>query len=76
MIGWIIVGVIVYNVAKRIKWSDDGDVTNVNNGKTFFSDYHEVDGDCFRCHGTGRVNGRTCRKCGGSGRFHRTTYYN
>ena len=35
--------------------------------------YKDVSGECWLCNGTGKVNGKTCRKCGGSGEyFHRT----
>lgn len=37
--------------------------------------YKKTRGMCYRCHGTGTVRGRTCRKCGGSGKFSRTTWY-
>ena len=37
--------------------------------------YKKTRGMCYRCNGTGHVHGRTCRKCGGSGKFSRTTWY-
>ena len=37
--------------------------------------YKKTTGICYRCHGTGTVRGSTCRKCGGSGKFSRTTWY-
>ena len=46
--------------------------TKVRHSTDFFGSRHTtVDGPCFQCDGTGKVYGQTCRKCGGSDRFHR-----
>ena len=46
----------------------------VKHGQNIFGcRYKDVSGDCWLCNGTGKVHGKTCRKCGGSGEyFHRT----
>ena len=50
--------------------------TRVKRGKNLFGcRYKEVSGECFRCNGSGKVHGKTCRKCGGTGEFCRTTFY-
>ena len=48
---------------------------SVKRGRDFLGRYKTVSGECFRCDGTGRVYGRTCRKCGGSGRYSHTIRY-
>ncbi len=48
----------------------------VKRGSDFWGHkYKKTSGICYACHGTGYVRGRTCRKCGGSGKFSRTTWY-
>ena len=48
----------------------------VERGSDFWGHrYKTTRGMCYRCHGTGTVRGRTCRQCGGSGEFARTTWY-
>ena len=48
----------------------------VERGRDFWGHkYKKRHGMCYRCHGTGYVHGGTCRKCGGSGKFSRTTWY-
>jgi DnaJ-class molecular chaperone len=37
--------------------------------------YKKTSGICYRCHGKGYVHEETCSKCGGSGRYERTTWY-
>ena len=50
--------------------------THVKHGKNIFGcRYREVSGECFSCDGTGKVHGKRCRKCGGSGRYSRTTWH-
>jgi RecJ-like exonuclease len=50
--------------------------THVERGSDFWGHkYKKTRGICYRCHGTGTVRGRTCRKCGGSGKYSRTTWY-
>ena len=49
---------------------------HVKRGSDFWGHkYKNVHGMCYPCHGTGSVRGKTCRKCGGSGKFSRTTWY-
>jgi len=55
--------------------SSGGD-TRVRHGKDILGHkYKTVDGDCYRCGGSGEVHGQTCRKCGGSGRFYKRIWY-
>ena len=50
--------------------------TRVRHGKNIFGErYRTEDGPCYRCDGTGEVHGHTCRKCGGSGWYHKRTWY-
>ena len=49
--------------------------TRVRHGKNIFGcRYKDVSGECFSCNGSGKVHGKTCRKCGGSGRYSHTTW--
>ena len=69
MFGTIMTLCLLYSVGKTL--SERGK-TKVTHSRDFFGGHHTtVDGPCFRCDGTGKVHGRTCRKCGGSGRYHR-----
>lgn len=69
MLETIFIVCALYAVGKTI--SDRGK-TKVSHSRDIFGGRHTtVDGPCFSCDGTGKVRGRTCRKCGGSGRFHR-----
>lgn len=36
-----------------------------------FSTVTTVTGECWGCGGSGRVHGRTCRRCGGTGEYRR-----
>ena len=49
--------------------------THVKHGRNIFGRYTKVSGECFSCNGTGKVHGKRCRKCGGSGRYSRTTWH-
>ena len=56
-------------------YGEEGD-NHVEHGSDFWGHkYKKTRGICYRCHGTGAVHGRTCRKCGGTGEFSRTTWY-
>ena len=58
--------------AERAKEHD----TKITRGEDEFGDkYKTIEGECFRCHGKGRVHGAICRKCNGTGRYKRTTWY-
>lgn len=53
-----------------------GDDNRVKRGRNIFgSRYRTVRGVCYRCNGTGSVRGQRCRKCGGTGEYKRTTWY-
>lgn len=70
MIFEVLMGIAALDVIS--KWGD----TRVKRGKDFLGRrYKKQSGKCFRCDGTGHVHGRTCRKCGGSGRYSHTTWY-
>ena len=48
----------------------------VERGRNFWGHkYKKRRGICYHCHGTGFVRGKTCSKCGGSGKFSHTTWY-
>lgn len=73
MIGTILVACGVAATLNTL--SKIGD-THVKRGRDFFGNrYKSEDGPCYRCDGTGKVNGHTCRKCGGSGWYHKRTWY-
>lgn len=70
MIAEILVGCAVLSLFSHKKR-----VTRVRNGKNIFGcRYREVSGECFSCNGTGKVHGKRCYKCGGSGRYLRTIW--
>ena len=76
----LIIPAIVFVVYKIFKFFDNccdrGGDTVVTRGSNFWGNrYVEVKGQCFRCGGTGEVNGHTCRKCGGTGRYERKTWH-
>lgn len=62
-------GVAIVDALSRL------DDTHVKKGKRFGKRYKTVSGTCFRCDGTGKVNGHTCRKCGGWGTYSHRTWY-
>lgn len=73
MIGTILTVCLIGGVLNEMSKSGD---TRVKHGKNIFGDsYTETEGPCFRCDGTGKVHGKTCRKCGGSGQYQKTTWY-
>lgn len=54
----------------------EADDTYVEHDSDFWGHkYKKTRGICYRCHGTGSVRGKTCRKCGGSGKYSHTTWY-
>ena len=58
-----------------VPYGESGD-DYVERGSDFWGHkYKKRRGMCYRCHGTGTVRGRTCRKCGGTGEFSQTTWY-
>ena len=66
---------IVYVISAAFKGGGDGN-TRVKHGRSLFGrKYKTVSGPCFCCGGTGQVHGQTCHKCGGSGRFSHTYWY-
>ena len=75
LVGLGVAGVVAVGSALFGKRPDPDDTT-VDYGDTFFRGrYTTVKGKCFRCDGSGFYHGETCRKCGGSGRYERTTWY-
>lgn len=71
MIAEILVGCAVLSLFSHKKSG-----THVRHGKNFFGcRYWEVSGECFSCNGTGKVHGKRCRKCGGSGQYSRITWH-
>jgi hypothetical protein len=70
MIAEILVGCAVLSLFSHKKRG-----TRVRNSKNIFGcRYREVSGECFSCNGTGKVHGKRCYKCGGSGRYLRTIW--
>lgn len=70
MIGELLVGAVILScLCGKTKRKN-----RVKHGKNFFGcRYRDVSGECYSCNGTGKVNGKTCRKCGGTGDYsHRT----
>lgn len=73
MIGSLLAVCAALATLDTVAKSDD---TKVSRGRDIFGNrYKKVSGECFRCDGTGKVNGHTCRKCGGSGTYSRCTWY-
>lgn len=72
MIGELLVGAAVLSAFASGKRKSK---THVEHGRNFFGCRYKVtSGECFSCHGTGTVHGKTCRKCGGSGVYSRTSW--
>lgn len=68
MLGELFVGAVVLAAFASSKPK-----TRVKHGRNIFGcRYKEVSGECYSCHGSGKVHGKTCRKCGGSGEYSRT----
>ena len=57
-----------------VPYGEDED-NHVERGDYWGHKYKKTCGVCYRCHGTGSVRGKTCRKCGGSGEYSHTTWY-
>ena len=71
-----VVGVCAYIAGAVNEESKKRGDNRVEHGKTFFgSRYRTVHGPCYRCRGTGKVRGRDCPKCGGTGEYRRTTWF-
>ena len=64
MMGELLVGTVLLSfLGKKNK-------TRVRHGKNIFGcRYKDVSGECFRCNGSGKVRGKRCPKCGGSGLY-------
>ena len=72
MIAELLVGAVILNILRgKTKRKN-----RVKHGQNFFGcRYKEVSGECWSCNGTGKVHGKTCRKCGGSGEYSHRTWH-
>jgi len=70
-----LVGATVGLVGCFVPYGEEKD-NYVERGSDFWGHkYKKTRGICYRCHGTGTIHGMTCRKCSGTGKFSRTTWY-
>ena len=73
MLGTLLIGYCALYALNEMGKSRDA---KVKHGRDIFGHrYRKEEGVCFRCDGTGHVHGNACRKCGGNGRYHKTTWY-
>ena len=73
IIGTILTVLLIGGILHEMSKSGD---TRVKRGKDIFGDsYTKTEGPCYRCDGTGEVNGKTCHKCGGTGWYQKTTWH-
>ena len=69
------IGGVIGAIGAAMPYGEEDD-THVEYGSDFWGHkYKKTNGICYRCHGTGSVHGKICRKCDGSGKFSRTTWY-
>ena len=74
LVGGLVGGAIAL-VGAFVPYGEEGD-THVEHGSDFWGHrYKKTSGICYRCHGKGYVHEETCPKCGGSGRYERTNWY-
>lgn len=70
-----LVGGAIALVGAFVPYGEEED-NHVEYGSDFWGHrYKKTSGICYRCHGKGYVHEETCPKCGGSGRYERTTWY-
>lgn len=74
LVGGLVGGAIAL-VGAFVPYGEEED-NHVEYGSDFWGHrYKKTSGICYRCHGKGYVHEETCPKCGGSGRYERTTWY-